>query len=93
MPKVPEIIPVTDLRQDAAAALKRVRNSRQPVVITQRGRAAAVMLSVEAYERAENERELLRLLARGEKEIAARRGYDLDAVLAEADAILADDSK
>jgi prevent-host-death family protein len=89
MPKVPDIMPVTDLRQDAAAALERVRASRQPIVITQRGRAAAVMLSVEAYERAEHERELLQLLTRGEKEIAAGRGYDLKGVLDEADALLA----
>lgn len=61
MPKVLDIIPVTDLRQDAAAALKRVRSSRQPVVITQRGRATAVILSIEAYERSEHERELLRV--------------------------------
>ena len=64
MPKVPAIIPVTDLRQGAAAALKRVRTSRQPVVVTQRGRAAAILLSVEAYEDREHERELLLLLAR-----------------------------
>lgn len=88
MSKVPEIMPVTDLRQNAAAALKRVRASKQPLVITQRGRAAAVMLSVEAYEKAEHERQLLRLLARGEKEIAAAQGYDLDEVLNEADALL-----
>jgi prevent-host-death family protein len=82
-------MPVTDLRQDAAAALKRVRTTKQPLVITQRGRAAAVMLSIEAFERAEHERELLRLLARGEKEIAAGEGYELDEVLREADAVLA----
>lgn len=93
MPKVPDIMPVTDLRQDAAAALKRVRASKQPLVITQRGRAAAVMLSVEAYERGEHERQLLMLLARGEKEIAAGQGYDLDEVLSEADALLARSSK
>jgi len=93
MPKVPDIIPVTDLRQDAAAALKRVRASNQPLVITQGGRAAAVVLSLEAYERAEHERQLLRLLARGEKEIAAGRGYDLEEVLDEADALLARASK
>ena len=93
MPKVPDIIPVTDLRRDAAAALKRVRASKQPLVITQRGRAAAVMLSLEAYERAEHERQLLRLLARGEKEIAAGQGYDLEEVLDEADALLARASK
>jgi len=40
------------------------------------------------YQQAEHERQLLRLLARGEKEIAARKGYDLDMVLAEADALL-----
>jgi prevent-host-death family protein len=90
MSRVPDIIPVTDLRQDAAAALKRVRMSKQPLVITQRGRAAAVMLSVEAYERAEYERQILRLLARGEREISAAKGHDLDHVLAEADRLLAD---
>ena len=88
MPKVPNIIPVTDLRQDAAAALKRLQASRQPVVITQRGRAAAVLLSIEEYERGEHERQLLRVLARGEQEIAAGKGFDLDAVLAEADTLL-----
>lgn len=91
MTKVPEIIPITDLRQDSSAVLKRVRASRQPLIITQRGRAAAVMLSVEEYERSENERQILRLLAQGEKEIAAGKGYDLETVLAEADAILGQD--
>jgi prevent-host-death family protein len=91
MGKVPDIIPVTDLRQDAAAALKRVRTSKQPLVITQRGRAAAIMLSVEEYERSEYEKQILRFLARGEKEIAAGKGYDLESVLAEADALLAEE--
>ena len=81
-----------DLRQDAAAALKRVRASKQPVVITQRGRAAAVMLSVAAYERGEHERRILPLLVRGEREIANAKGYDLDHVLAEADRLLAADA-
>ena len=90
MSKVPDMMPVTDLRQDTATALKRVRASKQPLVITQRGRAAAVMLSVEAYERGEHERQVLRLLARGEREIAVAKGYDLGEVLAEADRLLAD---
>ena len=89
MATVPDIIPITDLRQDAAAALKRVKSSRQPVVITQRGRATAVLLSLEAYERSEQERQILRHLARGEQEIKAGKGFDLDEVLAEADNLLA----
>lgn len=88
MAKVPAIIPITDLRQGAAKALARVRRSREPVVITQRGRAAAVMLSVEAYESGERERHILRLLATGEREIAKGKGRDLDAVLAASEAIL-----
>jgi prevent-host-death family protein len=91
MGKLLYIIPVSDLRQDAAKVLKRVKDSREPVVITQRGRAAAVMLSVEAFEQSERDRELLRLLAKGEREIEAGEGQDLDSVLAEADALLAEE--
>jgi prevent-host-death family protein len=92
MGKLLNIIPISDLRQDAAKILKRVRDSREPIVITQRGRAAAVMLSVEAFEQSERERELLRLLAKGEREIEAGEGHDLDSVLAEADALLSEES-
>ena len=88
MAKIPNIVPITDLRQDATAIVKRVTASREPLVITQRGRAAAVMVSMETYEHSQHELELLRLLARGEKEIEAGEGYDLDAVLAEADSML-----
>ena len=88
MARVPEIVPITDLRQDSSAVLKRVRSSREPVIITQRGRAAAVLLSVEEYERTENERQILLLLARGEKEIAQGEGHTLDDVLADADRLL-----
>lgn len=89
MSKLPEIVPITDLRQDAAAVLERVRRSGQPVVITQRGRAAAIMVTPESFERSENERQILKLLARGEREIAKGKGFDLDSVLAEADELLA----
>lgn len=85
MAKNPKYVPITDLKQDAEAVLNRVRKSPKPLVITQRGRAAAIMLSAKAYERSERERSLLRLLVRGEREIARGKGYDLDEVLKEAD--------
>ncbi len=44
------------------------------------------MPNAEVHE--DNNSEILRLLAHGEKEIEAGKGYDLDAVLAEADAVL-----
>jgi len=48
------------------------------------------MVSVEDYEHSRHELELLRLLARGEKESERGKGYNLDAVLAEADILLAE---
>ncbi len=91
MAKAPIIIPVSDLRQDAARVLKQARSSDEPVFITQRGRAAAVLLSIDAYERSANERELLLALARGEREIESGEGHDLDSVLAEADRLLGEE--
>jgi len=88
MVRVPEIVPITDLRQGASEIVKRTKESRAPVFITQRGRASAVMVSMESYERTQQELEILRLQARGEKEIEAGKGHDLDAVLAEAAALL-----
>lgn len=88
MGKLTNIVPVSDLRQDAAKLLNQLNKNKDPLIITQRGRAAAVMIGVEAYEKSEQEKELLRLLLKGEKEIDAGEGYDLNTVLGEADAIL-----
>lgn len=88
MARVPAILPVSDLRQDAADVLGRVRKSRQPVIITQRGRAAAVLMSVESYEKNERELEILKRIARGEKEVRSGKGHDLDDVMADADELL-----
>jgi len=92
MGKLTNIIPVSDLRQDAANLLKRLNKNNEPLIITQRGRAAAVLIGVEAYEEFERERELLRILAEGEREVALGEGYDIDTVLAEADVLLAKES-
>ena len=92
MGKLLNILPVSDLRKDAAKVLKKLRDDKEPIIITQRGRAAAVIIGVEAYEKSEHDKEILRLLAKGEKEIEIGDGYDLDSVLAEADLILSQES-
>ena len=88
MSSLPDIVPITDLRQDAAGVIKRAADSQEPVFITQRGRAAAVMVSAKAYERSVHELEILRALALGEVEIEAGVGHELDTVLGEADRLL-----
>ena len=88
MAKLLKILPVSDLRQDAANVLKQLRDKKEPIIITQRGRAAAVLISVEAYEKSEHDKEMLRLLAKGDREIEMGEGHDLDSILAEADLLL-----
>jgi len=88
MPSTPKIIPISDLRQNASDVVKNVLSSREPVFITQRGRAAAVLVSMEVYENTQHEIDILHLLARGEKEIAVGTGYELRDVLKEADLYL-----
>ena len=84
----PTIVPISDLRQDAAGVIKRAALSREPVFITQRGRPAAVMVDAQTYERTQRQLEMLQLLARGTAEIEAGVGRDLDAVMADADDLL-----
>lgn len=88
MTPVPKIVPISDLRQDAAGIIKRAAASGEAVFVTQRGRAAAVLVSAQAYERTQRQLEILRLLAQGEADIEAGEGHDLDSVMAEADALL-----
>ena len=75
MAKTSRAISVADLRENPAGVVRRVRGSMRPMMLTERERAQVALLSVEAYERSEREREILRELARGERAIAAGRGY------------------
>ena len=82
--KIPEIVPVSDFRRDAAAVLQMVQASSDPVVLTQRGRSVAVLQSVESYERTQRDLALARALLAGEADVAAGRIRSADEVLAEA---------
>jgi len=88
MKHVPEIVSITDLRQDAAGVVERAQGAEEPIVITQRSHAVAVLLGVRAYERMVYEREVLGILAKGETEIRAAKGVSVEEVLAEAAKLL-----
>ena len=45
---------------------------------------------MKAYKHSQDELEILRLLSRGDKQIEAGKGYELDKVLAEADSLMKD---
>lgn len=86
--RIPNILSVTDLRQDAAAVLRAVQVGKEPTVIMQRSRAVAVLLSVETFERMSYEREVLGILAKGETDIRETKGIPVEQALHEIDALL-----
>ena len=54
-----DIKPVSEFRANAAELIDHVRSSKRPLVLTQRGHSAAVVLDVDEYERMVEEIELL----------------------------------
>ena len=86
--RIPNLLSITDLRQDAAAVLRAVRAGKEPTVIMQRSRAVAVLLSVETFERMTYEREVLGILAKGETDIREAKGMGIEGTLHEIDALL-----
>lgn len=85
---VPRIIPISDLRKEAAGIVKMVSASSDPVVITQRGKAAVVMVGAEAYQRSQKELEILKILVQGDKDIAEGASISMEEVMREAQALL-----
>lgn len=45
-----KLIPISDLQSKAKQFVEQVKKTREPVVITQRGRAAAILVDYETYE-------------------------------------------
>lgn len=66
-----DIKPVSEFRANAAEIIDYVRNSGRPLVLTQRGRPAAVLLDVAEYERLVEEVEVLRDIRTAERQIKA----------------------
>ncbi len=67
------IVPLSKFRQSAKDYLRKLREQQGPLVLTQNGESAAVVLSPEDFERLSYERDLFRAIAEGEKDIAAGR--------------------
>jgi prevent-host-death family protein len=74
-----KIIPITDLQRQIGTIVSGCETSGESVIITQRGRAAAVLVPVRRYEQIEedlarlDELELQAMLVEAEAQIAARQ--------------------
>lgn len=75
-----DIQPVTEFRAKAAQVIDHVRETGAPVILTQHGRSAAVLLDVQTYEAMVDELELLRDVQQAAAQVAAGRGRSHAAV-------------
>jgi prevent-host-death family protein len=66
--------PITDLKRDAATMIDRASEDRTPIVITQNGRATAVLQDLASFEEERRAFALLKLSLQGEREIADGEG-------------------
>jgi len=63
------IEPVTVLKTRSAELIRRARETRRPVIITQNGRATAVLQDAETYQRQRRALAMLKYVAQGEKDL------------------------
>jgi len=78
-----DIRPLSEFRANAAAFIQQVRSTRRPLVLTQHGRGAAVLLDIHEYERLIEQTELLQDVHTAEQQLAADQGIDHEEAKAE----------
>ena len=66
-----QIKPISYLKANAAEVLARLSEQREPLVITQNGEAKAVLQDVASFEETQETLALLKILALGNRELAA----------------------
>ncbi|MCK6619090.1 MAG: type II toxin-antitoxin system Phd/YefM family antitoxin [Calditrichaceae bacterium] len=71
-----DIKPLSEFRANATALIRRISQTKRPLIITQKGKSAAVILDVAQYEALLDKLELLQDLAAAEKQISEGRIYD-----------------
>ena len=69
-----DVKPLSEFRAQAASLVKRVRETKRPLMLTQRGHSAAVVLDVGEYDRLIDELELLREIGLAERQLEAGGG-------------------
>ena len=68
-----QVRPISYLKANAAEVLDHLNEVREPMLITQNGEARAVLQDVASYQETQETLALLKLLALGQRDIAAGR--------------------
>ena len=80
---VEDVVPISDLRTKTAQVIARAHETKQPVLITLRGRSVVVLIDVAEYQRQQRRMALLEQIALGKRDVAAGRVHSQDQIEAE----------
>jgi prevent-host-death family protein len=69
----PRVKPVTEIKREATRIIAELRASGRPVLITEHGRSAAVLLDIDSYGALLRRLEILEGIARGERAFSEGR--------------------
>ena len=78
-----DVQPLSAFRANAAGFLDQVRATKRPLVLTQHGKSAAVVLDVDQYEALVDEIEVTRDIRQAKAELARGEGIAHEDVVAE----------
>ena len=76
-----DIKPLSELRANAASIVQQVRDTKRPLILTQHGRSAAVLLDVNEYEKLLDKLEVLQDIRVAEQEFEQGLGTSHKAAL------------
>jgi antitoxin YefM len=78
-----DVQPLSAFRANAAGFLDQVRETKRPLVLTQHGKSAAVLLDVRQYEALIEEVEVVRDIRQAKAELSAGEGLSHEDVVKE----------
>ena len=76
-----DFYPLSEFRANATGLISKVKRTRRPIVVTQHGKSAAVLLGVDEYEALIDHLELVDDIGTARKQLAAGKGMSHECAL------------
>lgn len=73
-----DIEPLSEFRKRSADFIKRLKKEKQPIVLTQHGKSAAVLMDVSEYERFTKKMEMLEDLLEAKQQVEQGETYSME---------------
>ncbi|HFE62843.1 MAG TPA: type II toxin-antitoxin system Phd/YefM family antitoxin [Caldithrix sp.] len=86
---IKNIRPLTDFRNNIKKYIKELNTNKKPIVLTQHGKSAAVLLNAEKYQEMQDQIEFMRKILLGLEDYQHNRVHTASEVFSEIDEIIA----